>query len=116
MKWVNSTRIVILVASVVALMAVAVVGGNLLLAGDDSDFDGATATFRVHGMTCGGCEVGVERVVKKLDGVEEVKASHKEGRAEVTYEPEKVTTEQIVEAIGTLGYTAELDDQGEDPS
>ena len=35
------------------------------------------ATFHVTGMTCGGCEVGVRRVVGKLDGVEEVKASYK---------------------------------------
>ena len=116
MKRVNSTRIAILVASVVALLAVTVAGGNRLFAGDTSNSEGVTATFKVQGMTCGGCEVGVKRVVKKLDGVVQVKASHKKGTAEVTYEPEKVTTEQIVEAIETLGYTAELEVQGKDPS
>ncbi len=68
----------------------------------------ATSTFHVTGMTCGGCEVGVRRVVNKLDGVEEVEASHKAGTATVTYQTDKVTPESIIAAIEELGYTAEL--------
>ena len=75
----------------------------------------ATSTFHVTGMTCGGCEVGVRRVVKKLEGVQEVAASHKEGTATVTYQTDSVTPGDIISAIEELGYTAELvtgDDEG----
>ena len=67
-----------------------------------------TATFHVTGMTCGGCEVGVRRIVKKLDGVDEVEASHEEATAVVTYRADEVTPEDIIAAIEELGYTAEL--------
>jgi copper ion binding protein len=67
-----------------------------------------TATFAVEGMTCGGCEAGVELKVGRLAGVEAVEASYEEGRASVTYAPDQVTPEVIVEAIEELGYSAEL--------
>lgn len=68
----------------------------------------ATSVFEVTGMTCSGCEVGVRRAVKKLDGVDQVEASHEAGTATVTYDPEQVTPEDIIAAIEDLGYTAEL--------
>ncbi len=72
--------------------------------------------FHVEGMTCGGCEVGVRMVVKKLDGVEDVEADYEEGSAVVTYESDKVTADDIIAAIADLGYTAELaaDEDDED--
>ncbi len=70
----------------------------------------AVSRFHVEGMTCGGCEVAVRRLVGKLDGVDDVEASHQEGSAVVTYEPDKVTPEDIIVAIAQLGYTAELED------
>ncbi len=69
-----------------------------------------TSTFHVTGMTCGGCEVGVRRVVKKLEGVEEVEASYEDGTARVTYQAGEVTPNDIIAAIEELGYTAELVD------
>ena len=68
----------------------------------------ATSTFHVTGMTCGGCEVGVRHIVNKLEGVQEVEASHEEGTATVTYRVDKVTPDDIIAAIEQLGYTAEL--------
>ena len=56
--------------------------------------------------------MAVKRAVGKLDGVDTVKASHEDGRAEVTYDPGKVTIEQIVKAIEKLGYQAKLDNRG----
>jgi len=67
-----------------------------------------TSTFHVTGMTCGGCEVGVRRVVNKLEGIEDVEASHEKGAATVTYRADEVTPDDIIAAIEELGYTAEL--------
>lgn len=49
-------------------------------------------------------------VVKKLDGIEKVTASAKEGRATVTYDPAKVTVDDITTAIEKVGYSAEVVD------
>lgn len=75
-------------------------------AGGDSQT--VTSTFKVEGMTCGGCELGVKLKVRKLEGVVSVDASYEKGEAEVVYHPETVTPDEIAAAIEELGYTAEL--------
>ncbi len=104
----NSNHLVLILAltAVAGFVALAVLG--VPPGGESPKTEVTTSTFHVTGMTCGGCEVGVRRVVKKLDGVEEVEASYKEETAVITYHPEKVTPEEIIEAIESLGYSAEL--------
>ena len=63
-------------------------------------------TLRVAGMTCGGCVLGVRKVLTRLDGVEKAEVSYEKGIATVTFDARKVTVEQMVAAIRTLGYTA----------
>lgn len=65
-----------------------------------------TDTFVIKGMTCGGCEIGVEIALRQLDGVRSADASYHEGTATVSYDPEKICPEQIVAAIEKLGYQA----------
>lgn len=78
----------------------------------DDDPRTVTSTFKVEGMTCGGCALGVKMKVGKLDGVESVAASYAKGEAEVVFHPETVTPDDIVAAIEELGYRAELVDDG----
>ena len=98
-------------AAVAGLVLVALVAWAAR-AGEEADPGEAesatTSAFHVTGMTCGGCEVGVRRVVNKLEGVQEVEASHEDGTATVTYQAERVTPDDIIAAIEELGYTAEL--------
>lgn len=65
-----------------------------------------TVTFAVKGMTCGGCVIGTRTVLTRLPGVTKADVSYEKGRAVVTYDPRKVTIEEMVAAIKTLGYTA----------
>lgn len=65
-----------------------------------------TDTFVITGMTCGGCEVGVEIALRRLDGVRSAEASYDDGTATVSYDAERVTPDQIVAAIEKLGYKA----------
>jgi copper chaperone CopZ len=64
-----------------------------------------TMSFRVTGMTCGGCENAVKRALGRLDGVTDVTASHAEERVGVTFDPAKVTPEAIRQKIAAAGYT-----------
>ncbi len=50
--------------------------------------------------------------VRKLDGIHQVEASYKEGKAVVVYEPSIVSPEEIKAAIDKVGFKAEL--QSED--
>ena len=46
--------------------------------------------------------------VKRLDGIHQVEASYKEGKAVVVYEPSTVSPEEIKAAIDKVGFKAEL--------
>lgn len=63
-------------------------------------------TLKVQGMTCGGCVIGTRKVLTRLAGVTKADVSYEKGTAVVTYDPTRVTVEQMVAAIKTLGYTA----------
>ena len=50
--------------------------------------------------------LGTRKVLTRLPGVAKADVSYEKGTAVVTYDPRKVTVEQMVAAIRTLGYTA----------
>jgi len=62
-------------------------------------------TLPVHGMTCGGCENAVKRVVGAMPGVAEVTASHVANTVVVTFDATVVSPAAIEARIGTLGYS-----------
>lgn len=102
------TQLVVVVAVLAVLGAV----GGLTRSAAGEEADTTVSTFKVEGMTCGGCEAGVKAKVKKLAGVDSVEASYQEGTARVVYDPAKVTPQQIIAAIEQLGYEAELEETG----
>ena len=60
--------------------------------------------FDVEGMTCEGCENAVKASVNKLDGIQEVTASHKDGESVVKFDSTLVNPQLISEAIKAAGY------------
>jgi mercuric ion transport protein len=58
----------------------------------------------VAGMTCSGCEAGINHEVNKLSGVVEAKASYEDGQAVVKYDPAKTSKEEIIKVINSTGY------------
>lgn len=63
-----------------------------------------TVTLRVDGMVCPLCEQTVESVVGTLEGVESVDADFRKATAVVTFDPSKVTAQQIAERINSETY------------
>lgn len=69
----------------------------------------ARVDFAVSGMDCAGCVIGARTALRRLDGVHEAHVafeSIESSPAWAVYDPERVTPERMIEAIGTLGYTA----------
>jgi copper chaperone CopZ len=62
-----------------------------------------TVELPVEGMTCAACTFAVKTVLKRLDGVHEVKVSYGERKAVVVYDPQQVTPEQMAEAVNATG-------------
>jgi copper chaperone CopZ len=64
-----------------------------------------TLTLKVTGMTCGGCENAVARGLARLEGIGEVTASHADAKVAVTFDPSRVSPDEIKARIGAMGYT-----------
>jgi len=67
-------------------------------------FEVRQVNLEVAGMTCTSCEDHINHEVAKLKGISEVKASFKDGKAVVKFDPTKITKEEIVKAINGTGY------------
>ena len=65
-------------------------------------------TFDIHGMSCGGCVGSVKRALQKVDGVSDVDVSLNPGQATVNADVSLASAAQILAAITTLGYHANL--------
>lgn len=61
-------------------------------------------TLRVEGMTCTGCEATVGSVLTGLDGVSDARPDRSTQTVAVTYDPARVTPEQMIQAINTNTY------------
>ena len=62
--------------------------------------------YEVFGMSCPGCHGGVEKLVKKLPGVQEAKANWKEKQIVVTVNPEvELNDEDVYDAIRRANFT-----------
>ena len=69
--------------------------------------EGAVAeelTLKVTGMTCGGCESAIRRVLTMVDGVASATASHQDGKVRVAYDPARATRASITRAIEAAGF------------
>lgn len=67
-----------------------------------------TATFQASGLHCSSCSMLISMNVEDLNGVESVSCDHATGKTVVTFDAERVGTEQIRKSIQAAGYDAEL--------
>jgi len=63
-----------------------------------------SVTISISGMVCGGCSGNVRQALLALDGVADAAVSHVEAQALVSYDPARVTMDQIKSAIISAGY------------
>jgi len=63
--------------------------------------------LKVYDMTCTSCEKRIEKSVKKIKGVSEIKADYIGQYAEIIFDPELCNFNLIKEAIHQAGYSTE---------
>ncbi|MFA6891144.1 MAG: heavy metal translocating P-type ATPase [Sphaerochaetaceae bacterium] len=59
----------------------------------------------VGNMECAACSASVERVLKKLDGMQQVAVNLATEKAHVEYDPQKLSMERIEQTIRKAGFT-----------
>ncbi|MBW7882046.1 MAG: copper-translocating P-type ATPase [Caldilineaceae bacterium] len=62
----------------------------------------------IIGMHCANCATTVGRNLKRLPGVDEANVSYANERAVITYDPKRVTPQQMIDLIKDIGYGAAL--------
>lgn len=65
-------------------------------------------TYNIGGMHCAACSSAVERVTRKLEGVERSNVNLPMNRMTIVYDENQVTPEAIISKIEKAGFTAEL--------
>jgi copper chaperone len=55
-------------------------------------------------MTCGNCVNSVTEALKGVDGVKLAKVTLEDEKAQVTYDPQHTSLEQLKEAVKAAGY------------
>ena len=64
----------------------------------------STVTLGVQGMTCAACPITVKTALKRVLGVSDVKVDYKTGIAEVSYDPNKTSPDELAKAITSVGF------------
>ncbi len=68
----------------------------------------ATLKLRVTGMTCGHCQVKVEQALRGMAGVFTAVVDLPDGEAEVDFDDDATTVDQLIRAVERAGYGAKL--------
>jgi periplasmic mercuric ion binding protein len=65
-------------------------------------------TLDIPAMNCSLCPITVSLALRKLPGVLKVDAELETKSARVTYDPDRVSPERLVRAVGDAGYPATI--------
>ena len=68
-----------------------------------------TIQLNISGMHCAGCAAGIEATLKMMDGIKEASVNFATSKCVFTFDPTKITKQQIVDKIKELGYDASFD-------
>ncbi len=69
---------------------------------------GAEAYLRIEGMHCSACELLIERLALKVDGILAVASSYATSTAKIVYDPDRIGPSLLPEIFSVAGYRARL--------
>jgi len=92
--------------AVMAIDAKKVKDQQLLAAIEKAGFkvEGEVLTVKVEGMTCEGCSSKVSQAVAGVKGAKAEGVCHESGQTVVSFDPKKVSRDQIIAAIDKTGF------------
>jgi mercuric ion binding protein len=65
-----------------------------------------SATLDVPSMFCSLCQISVRKALERVPGVLEAKADNNLKRADVKYDPDKVSPDELAQALTKSGFPA----------
>lgn len=67
-----------------------------------------TTTLQIIGMHCTSCAINIDFELEDVEGVIESQTDYVKQKTVVTYEPDAVTSDQMIDVIHKLGYEARV--------
>ncbi|MBE0416634.1 MAG: heavy-metal-associated domain-containing protein [Coriobacteriia bacterium] len=67
-----------------------------------------TVHLNTTGMHCGSCAMLIDMTLGDLEGVSEVKTDYASGLSVVTFDSDRVSVDDLVQAVRSAGYEAAL--------
>ncbi len=64
-------------------------------------------TLKITGMDCASCAVNIERALQKTTGVASAAVNYASEKAQVEFDPEKISLDEVKVVVKDLGYGAE---------
>lgn len=64
--------------------------------------------LRIDGMHCASCEILIENVARKIEGIQSIDSSYATSTAKVVYDPKIISEDDLAAAIAVSGYKATL--------
>jgi len=68
----------------------------------------AEIKFLVEGIVCTGCAMDMENIMLDMDGVAEASVNFQDGRFDITYDPDEIEVETIVNKVKNLGFKTKI--------
>jgi len=67
-------------------------------------------TLKINGMHCTSCAMSIDGELEDTDGIKQSNTNYAKQKTEVTFDPEKITVDQIISIIKKLNdrYNAEV--------
>jgi len=65
-----------------------------------------SSAFSIEGMHCASCVGRIERVIKKVEGVEDAVVNLATNRARVTFDPSRTSAREVIDVVEKAGYGA----------
>ena len=67
-----------------------------------------TQTYKVKGMHCASCSSLIEKIFKKVEGIESAEVNYGTEKAKVSFDPSKINPHDLSRRIEPLGYSLEI--------
>lgn len=61
-------------------------------------------SFKIKGMHCSGCAIGIEMLLKSKGGIQDAKVDFNSERAELDFDSKKIQLPEIKKLVKDMGY------------